>query len=174
MVAWGWACGGRIKSQRPGTLNPSLRWLTFERERERERSAGWKHAESGTVAVLLLLSLCFCFCLFCFALLSLRLLQGRRARVSGTWVREACVRRQESRGGYPGCGRSKRRRGSRRGRKRSRRLGLGCVCGALAFCGAHMVVGRGLVPMSLLQNDWGKCHLSAEWGNWKGTRRLKA
>lgn len=39
---------------------------------------------------------------FCFAVATL--LQGRRARVSGTWVREACVRRQQSRGGYLGGG----------------------------------------------------------------------
>jgi hypothetical protein len=171
MVAWGWACGGRIKSQRPGTLNPSMWWLTLFRDLpggSTRKVAQWLCCSAFAYA--------FAFAFF--ALLSLRLMQGRRARVSGTWVREACVRRQESRGGYLGGGRSKmRRRGSsRRGRKRRRRkrLGLGCVCGALAFCGAHMVVGRGLVRMSLLQNDWGNCHLSAEWGNWKGTRRLKA
>jgi hypothetical protein len=93
-------CGGGIKSQRPGTLNPST-VVARERGRERERSAGWKHAESGTVAVLLALAMLLLLP-FCFAVATL--LQGRRARVSGTWVREACVRRQQSRGGYLGGG----------------------------------------------------------------------
>ena len=55
--AWGWACGGKQKSERPGTLNPSLRVAPLSPSTPRERDlpgVWWKHAESGTVAVLLL------------------------------------------------------------------------------------------------------------------------
>lgn len=60
-------CGGGIKSQRPGTLNPST---VVARERGRERDLPGGNTRKVAQWLCCLLWLCFCFCLF--ALLSLR------------------------------------------------------------------------------------------------------